>query len=185
MSGRAPTRDGAGREVALRRKVLLVDPERCDGCAKCVEACSEFHTASVDPDRSRIRVLALAAAASPERSEREGERAELFVPSTCQQCETPTCAEACPTAACHRAQETHTVVIDRDVCMGCKTCIVACPFGAPSFDAVDGVSIKCDLCGGDPRCVRACGPGALEFVFADENNARRRRRHGVKAFGWR
>lgn len=180
MNGRSGARvagAGEGRvagrtAVALRGRVLSVDQERCDGCGKCVEACSEFHTGAVDPARSRIRVFGM-------------DEPELFVPSTCQHCETPACTEACPTKACHRDPGSHAVLIDGDVCMGCKTCVVACPFGAPSFDPVRGVSVKCDYCGGEPRCVAVCAPGALSYVHADENNARRRRRHVVKAFGWK
>lgn len=153
-------------------KVLVVDQERCDGCGKCVEVCARFHAGTPDPGRSRIRVL-------------QFEDFELFVPSTCQHCETPFCTEACPTKACHRDERSRTVIIDREVCMGCKTCIVACPFGAPSFDEAEGISIKCDYCDGDPQCVAVCEPGALEYVYSDENNSRRRRRHGLKVFGWR
>ncbi|MCL5735721.1 MAG: 4Fe-4S dicluster domain-containing protein [Actinobacteria bacterium] len=149
-----------------------MDQERCDGCAKCAEACSLFHTGTSDPARSRIRILGL-------------ENHQLFAPSTCQHCETPFCTEACPTRACHRDEESHAVLIDPEVCMGCKTCIVACPFGAPTFDELEGVSIKCDYCQGEPQCVAVCEPGAISYVFSDENNLRRRRRHGLKVYGWR
>jgi len=160
------------RGPAVQGRVLLVDPERCDGCGECVEACALFHTGTSDIARSRIRVFSMGSL-------------ELFVPSTCQHCETPSCTEACPTKACHRDPVTHTVLIDADVCMGCKTCVVACPFGAPSFDEAEGVSIKCDYCGGEPACVAACKSGAIEYSYAADGSIRRRRRHVLKAFGWK
>jgi Fe-S-cluster-containing dehydrogenase component len=47
-------------------------------------------------------------------------------------------------------------------------CILACPFGAPSFDPIERVTMKCDLCGGDPECVKLCSSEALKFVRADK-----------------
>lgn len=172
MSGRGGSEIARGREPAVHGRVLLVDPDRCDGCGACVEACALFHTGTPDAARSRIRVLGMGSL-------------ELFVPSTCQHCETPSCTEACPTKACHRDPGSHTVLIDADVCMGCKTCVVACPFGAPSFDEAEGVSIKCDYCSGEPACVTVCKPGAIEYAHADDGNVRRRRRYGLKVFGWK
>jgi Fe-S-cluster-containing dehydrogenase component len=60
------------------------------------------------------------------------------------------------------------MIIDKDKCLGCKMCIIACPFGAPSFDPVDRVTIKCDLCEGDPECVKLCPSETLKFVRADK-----------------
>ena len=155
----------------MRGRVLVVDQDRCDGCRRCEEACSLHHTGKVDCSRSRISVFEL-------------EDRQLFVPSTCQHCERPFCAEACPTGACRRDPATHAVIIDPNVCMGCKTCVVACLFGGPRFDEELGVSVKCEYCAGDPACVAACAPGALSYVFADENNIRRRRISGARYSGW-
>ena len=59
-------------------------------------------------------------------------------------------------------------VIDKDKCIGCKTCILACPFGAPFFDKTDRITVKCDYCDGEPQCVRFCETGAIKFVDASE-----------------
>jgi len=142
--------------------VLLLDEEACSGCMLCVLGCAIACTEEADAGRSRIRVYA-------------GAEEGRFVPLTCQQCEDAFCTEACPTKACHREDETGIVVIDEERCIGCRTCIVACPFGAPSFDEKAGVTVKCDCCNGDPQCVRLCEPGAISFVAVDESSLRKRR----------
>jgi Fe-S-cluster-containing hydrogenase component 2 len=70
----------------------------------------------------------------------------------------------CPVKALSRDEELGRVVIDYDVCIGCKFCIVVCPFGGMGFDAMAKRVIKCDLCDGDPNCVKACSTDALQFV---------------------
>ena len=57
--------------------------------------------------------------------------------------------------------------ISAEVCVGCKVCSIACPYGAINYDADSGVVTKCDLCGGEPMCVEACPTPALAFVDKD------------------
>ena len=149
----------------MNGRVLLVDEAKCNGCMQCVIACSIAQTGDIDRDRSHFRVW----------------RTEdcLHVPLTCHHCETPSCAEACPTKACHQDVEGGRVVIDESRCIGCQTCVVACPFGHAHFDRVARVSTKCDYCDGQPECVRVCEPGAVRYLFADESSARRRRESAV------
>ena len=86
------------------------------------------------------------------------------MPVVCQQCEEPACANICPVQAISRDVDTDAVVVDYDLCVGCRMCVVACPFGAVAFDMDRRQAIKCDLCGGvEPWCVRFCEPGALTF----------------------
>ncbi len=59
-------------------------------------------------------------------------------------------------------------VVDPGKCIGCKTCIIACPFGAPSFDHVDRVTIKCDYCSGEPQCARFCDVHAIRYADVSE-----------------
>ncbi|ADG81582.1 4Fe-4S dicluster domain-containing protein [Thermincola potens] len=84
----------------------------------------------------------------------------------CRHCDEPYCIKACITGAMHRDTETGTVVNDTERCVGCWTCIVACPFGAIVRDgAGKKVAAKCDLCiekaDGRPACVANCPNGAL------------------------
>lgn len=63
--------------------------------------------------------------------------------------------------------------MNKERCIGCRVCIVACPFGAMSFDTEQHVACKCDLCGGAPKCVEICKicnpPGALKWIKAKDS----------------
>lgn len=148
-------------------KVLVVDPEKCDGCRKCETACSVFHTGADDPARSRIRIISW-------------ENIGLYLPITCQSCDQPFCTEVCPAKACRRDLKTNKVLIDKDKCIGCKTCILACPFGVPLFDKTERVTVKCDFCDGDPQCVPCCEPGALTYIGADFVGINKRKEISLK-----
>ncbi len=139
----------------MQEKVLIIDHEKCTGCRLCEMVCSVFHNGASNPSRSRIRVI-------------KWEFIGFYLPITCQNCEKPFCVEVCPTGACHRDLNTHAVLIDENKCIGCRTCIIACPFGAPSFDWVEHVTVKCDYCDGEPQCVRFCEPSAIQYVDAAE-----------------
>jgi carbon-monoxide dehydrogenase iron sulfur subunit len=139
----------------MQDKVLYIDYEKCTGCRECELACSVFHAGTSNPSHSRIKVI---------NWEWEG----IYLPMTCQNCEDPFCVEVCPTKACHVDPKLSRVVIDKDVCIGCKTCIIACPFGAPFFDYATGVSVKCDYCDGDPQCVRICKEDAIRYIDASQ-----------------
>ncbi len=146
----------------MNGKVIVVDHEKCTGCRLCEVVCSVFHTGSSNPARSRIKIV-------------KWEDSGTYLPTTCMNCEKPFCVEVCPTKACHKEADQQRVVIDKDKCIGCKTCIVACPFGAPLFDNVERVSIKCDYCDGDPQCVNFCQTKAVDYVDADRINANKKR----------
>jgi Fe-S-cluster-containing hydrogenase component 2 len=148
-------------------KVLMIDQEKCTGCRQCEMVCSVFHTGASNPSRSRIKVV-------------KWESLGFYLPMTCQHCEKPFCQEVCPTKACHRNLETYAIVIDQDKCIGCKTCIVACPFGAPFFDIKERVTVKCDYCDGDPQCVSFCEAKAIDYVDADQANLKKKREAALK-----
>jgi len=138
----------------MPEKVLVVDAKKCTGCRKCELVCSVFHTGTSDPGRSRIRVLKM-------------DEIGFYLPMSCQNCDNPFCTEVCPAKACHRDLITNKIIIDKYTCIGCKTCILACPFGIPLFDKIESVSIKCDFCDGDPQCVTFCESGAIDYVDVD------------------
>jgi Fe-S-cluster-containing hydrogenase component 2 len=135
-------------------KVLAIDHEKCTGCRQCEMVCSVFHTGSSNPSRSRIKVM-------------KWESIGFYLPMSCQNCEKPFCTEVCPTKACHRDVKNQRVIIDKDKCIGCKTCIIACPFGHPFFDIHERVTVKCDYCDGTPQCVVFCSVKAVDYVDAD------------------
>lgn len=146
----------------MHGKVLFIDPEKCTGCRLCELVCSVYHTGVSNPARSRIRVM-------------KWEHIGVYLPMTCQNCETPFCVEVCPTKACHKDLEEQRVIIDQEKCIGCKTCIIACPFSHPYFDEHDRVTRKCDYCDGNPQCVLFCEVKAVDYLDPDKIEFKRKR----------
>ena len=147
----------------MDKKVLILVQQKYTGCRLCEMVCSLFHTGASNPSRSRIEVI-------------KWEDVGLYLPMACNHCEKAYCVEVYPTKACHRAPENNNrVTVDKNLCVGCRTCVVACPFGRPFFDATERVTVKCDHCDGDPQCVRFCDVKAISFLDADKTNMARKR----------
>ena len=136
------------------QKALLIDAEKCTGCDQCELACSNVHEGNYNPSKSRIRVFAF---------EDEG----LFVPYTCTQCDDAWCQKACPVEAISVNADTGAKVVSDAMCVGCKVCTIACPFGTVNYNQASGKVLKCDLCDGDPACAKVCPTGAITYVDAD------------------
>jgi carbon-monoxide dehydrogenase iron sulfur subunit len=149
------------------QKVILVDQDKCTGCRLCEMVCSVKHEGVSNPSRARISVL---------KWFQEG----FFMPMVCQQCMEAPCVAVCPKDALSRDEELGTVKLNYDLCIGCKMCVTACPFGGMGIDTVSNEVVKCDLCDGDPQCVRFCFPGALQFVEANAVNLRKKREAATK-----
>jgi len=132
-------------------KILFVDPEKCTGCKVCELVCSLEHENEINPTKSRIHAISW---------EEEG----IDVPIVCQQCETPLCELACPKKATYRDPQTGAMLINEEECIGCRMCILVCPFGGPSINPDTRKTIKCDLCQGEPKCVEFCVTKALQYM---------------------
>jgi Fe-S-cluster-containing hydrogenase component 2 len=144
-------------------KVLMIHPEKCLGCRTCELACSFQHEGRFRPGASRIAVNTW---------DREG----FSVPLMCQQCDEAACVNVCPTGAMHHSTTNPKLVEhDKRICIGCKMCVIACPFGAARWDSGSLGITKCDTCNGSPQCVQFCPSGALEYV-EDAGQTRERRR---------
>jgi Fe-S-cluster-containing dehydrogenase component len=147
-------------------KVLVVDQDKCTGCAACEIMCSFSKNGVFNPEYSTIKVM---------RDEPTGAVCPLF----CQHCSEPACLRACPVeGAIVRDEQRGVVLIDDEVCTGCGTCMMACPYGAISVDLTtlgrpQRKMIKCDLCHGNPKCLQWCEPGALQFIESDSENVKK------------
>ncbi len=73
------------------------------------------------------------------------------------------------------------MVTDRDLCIGCRMCVVACPFGGTSVDADERTVIRCDLCEGEPKCAENCPYEAIVYVDEDRQGLHKKRR-GAERF---
>ena len=169
---------------SLVRWGLLIDTAKCaTGCDACVTACNNEHnledTGRPETDSQWIRKLDLV-------DKQTGHVSSL--PMLCQHCENPPCVDVCPTGASFR-REDGIVLVDKHTCIGCRYCVVACPYKARSFVHENlsnqkswsprgkGTVEGCNLCVHRidqdrlPACVEACntaGNGAM--VFGDLNN---------------
>jgi len=70
------------------------------------------------------------------------------------------------------------MITDEAICVGCESCIYACPYAAPKIHPLSGKTVTCDLCSGQPHCVQVCTTGALSFVPVEHATLKRRRRIG-------
>jgi tetrathionate reductase subunit B len=163
---------------------MLIDATRCaDGCNACVEACGQENgfTSGIDL-RQRpqwIRKIEL-------KEIKTGRAA--WAPMMCQHCAQPPCVDVCPTGASFKRAD-GIVLVDRHACIGCRYCMMACPYKARSFvhEAVanqksdvprgKGTVESCTLCvhridrGQAPACVQACAQvGNAAMLFGDLND---------------
>ena len=147
---------------------ILVDTTRCTGCETCVLACKKANGHGPDrlgPGQEAVDSL------SPRRYttilRRPGNH---FVKMQCQHCLEPACASACPVGALQKSPS-GPVIYDADLCIGCRYCMVACPYGVPRYEWDEAAPFvrKCELCQPllkqekRPACVAACPHDALGF----------------------
>lgn len=133
------------------QKILIINPEKCTGCRICEQVCAFHHERECNPAKSRIHII-------------KWEKGGLDVPMVCQQCDIPVCEKICPVRAISRDPKTGAMVINHDICIGCRMCLIICPLGGPSIDVEKKRTIKCDLCEGDPICSKFCPTGAIEYI---------------------
>jgi len=160
---------------------FYTDTTVCIGCKACEVACKEWNQLpaanggvralsgnSYDNTRRldgiHWRHVKFIEQFSPDR--RDGRW--LMMSDVCKHCVQAGCLEVCPTGAIIRT-EFDTVVIQSDVCNGCRDCIAACPFGVIELNPVSGTAQKCTLCydrlqhGLEPACAKACPTASIQF----------------------
>lgn len=140
------------------------DQTRCAGCKTCQVACKDKNKLGVGPVLRKVGSFQVGKFPSVRM---------YHVSASCNHCASPACMAKCPTGAITKAED-GTVVRDAEACIGCSSCVNACPFGHPQIDEVTGLSVKCDGCiewreaGYLPACVEACPYRALDFGDVDE-----------------
>lgn len=135
---------------------ILIQPEICDGCMDCKEACEGLYGASCIMIR-----------------EVEG----YYYPIICQHCEDAPCEKICPTEAMEKDH------INHEKCIGCSLCMLICPFGSISMH--DRKSYKCTQCTNEdmPACIKACSKRAIYIVNTEEMKLEKQTKHIHKIAG--
>ncbi len=154
-------------------KRIYAIPDWCVDCKRCEIACKAQH--SPWPG-DIVKAFKLAGDDIHNRVRVEGDSLLSFA-SNCRHCAKPKCIEGCISGAMQRDPQTGVVTSDPARCVGCRTCVSMCPFGAITVvpSGVKSVALKCDLCGdgagtpGEPSCVAACPNRALIYVESEAN----------------
>jgi len=141
-------------------KRIYVKEEVCIGCHLCEVYCQVEHSQSKDI------IKAFKKETPPLPRARVEEKSPIFFSVRCQHCDEPYCVYVCLTGALTRDHETGIVSVDEERCVGCWTCMLACPCGAIHQDIGQGRTVKCDLCPETdiPACVANCPNEALLHV---------------------
>ncbi len=145
--------------------VFTFDPDKCSACSSCMIACTDQNDIDLAAGDVCFRKTY-----NTELKTADGQLYCAYLSTACMHCVDAPCVSACPVGCISKDPETGFTVYDNTNCIGCKSCAMACPFGAPRYRKEDGKMVKCDGCnervkaGMKPACVRACSFGALDCV---------------------
>ena len=178
------------RQAPDRQLGLVIDLDICVGCHACAVNCKEWNAGGHSAPMTDWN--AYGGAANDDglddgawgvwfnriHAYEAGEGADsrtVYFPRSCLHCEDAKCVTVCPTGASYKRVSDGIVLVDADLCIGCKLCSWACPYGAREYDASDGVMKKCTLCVDRiynenlpaaervPACVSTCPAGARHY----------------------
>lgn len=141
-----------------------IDQRKCIGCHACTTACKSENEVPLSVDRTWVKYVEKGTYPNAQRH---------FGVLRCNHCAKPPCVDICPVTAMFK-REDGIVEFDKDVCIGCKGCIAACPYDAIYIDPEEGTAAKCNFCshrldvGLEPACVVVCPEEALVFGDLDD-----------------
>jgi len=172
-----------------KRWGLLIDTTKCaEGCNDCVNACATEHGFIDDPNRENFPKQAAQWIRKVELRDKQTGK-ETSLPLLCQHCEHPPCVDVCPTGASFKRAD-GIVLVDKHICIGCRYCMMACPYKARSFihESLEnqkpysprgkGTVESCTFCvhrvdsDQQPACVEACSEADHKaMLFGDMNDS--------------
>ena len=177
----------------MKNFAILTDVTKCIGCEECVQACQKAYALPPEkPWRWLKKITDLSSSRWTTILRMGGKDGDRFVRKQCRHCLQPACVEACIVGALQKTEE-GPVIYDRDLCIGCRYCMVACPWEIPRYSWEDAVPYiqKCNLCyervkneGKQPACVEACPTQATIFGDRDELLAEAQRRLKAEPDKW-
>lgn len=171
----------------MTRLAMSIDLDTCIGCNACTIACKAEH--GTQPGVFWGYVLQKEYGRTPDVT-------RLFLPVLCNHCEKPSCEEVCPTGATYKGEQ-GVVLVDYEKCIGCKTCMAACPYGVRYYiereefyfqntpipygigelSGYEHIVQKCDFCidrlesAGEPKCVEVCPTSCRSFGDLDDEES--------------
>jgi carbon-monoxide dehydrogenase iron sulfur subunit len=149
------------------KKIIYIDVEKCLACRSCEIQCAVAHSAA----KSLLGALREDPLPLPRVQVEAAE--DLALPLQCRHCEEAPCVTVCPGKGLRKLGPEQPVIFEQERCIGCMTCVLACPFGLIRPDRGHAV-VKCDFCierqqaGEEPACVAACPTGAIQVRALDE-----------------
>ena len=155
---------GTAVRETLPSWVKIIDQHRCIGCHACTVACKAENDVPLGVNRTFVKEV---------ESGRYPETTRVFQVTRCNQCDDAPCTTVCPTRAMYRRAD-GIVDFDRQICIGCKACLNACPYDAIYIDPVSNSAEKCNFCAHridrqlEPACVSVCPTEAI--IVGDRRN---------------
>lgn len=153
----------AGKFPYSPHYTMVIRQNRCIDCERCMDAC--VSTNHVPSYGYRTKIM------EQERALINGEKERIFMPVLCNHCNRPPCVRVCPTTATYKDKKNGIVMMDYKRCIGCKTCMAACPYNARYFKEENRAVDKCNFCfdtrlsKGETKtaCAAACPAGVRIF----------------------
>lgn len=157
----------------MKQYGFYFDSDRCTGCKTCELACKDYKDLGTDVNFRRIYEYTGGTWNQQSDGCWHQDVFAYYMSISCNHCADPACTKVCPTGAMHKNADGF-VIVNEEICIGCRYCHMACPYDAPQYDAQKGHMTKCDGCysrvksGQKPICVDACPLRALDFAPIDE-----------------
>ena len=154
----------------MTQYAIAIDLNRCVGCMACNSACKTANGVPIGSFWNKVMRV------GPNPAYEGAEWPDIewyYLPVQCQHCAEPECVKVCPTGASHKLAD-GTVQIDKEKCIGCQFCAMACPYGVRYLNEEERVVEKCTLCeqqiaqGELPQCVAQCVGMAKWFGDLDQ-----------------
>lgn len=158
----------------MSQQAFYFDGTRCTGCKTCAMACKDQKDLDIGMAFRHVYEVTLGDTEKDADGIFTTNCVSYSLSESCNHCDTPACFAQCPQGAIVKDGDTGLVTIDEEKCIGCGTCVLACPYGAPKLDEKKKKAVKCDGCadrvaaGEKPVCVEACPARALDFGSVEE-----------------
>ena len=151
-----------------KQMAFYIEQKHCTGCGACQIACKDKNNLPRGQNFRQVHAYEGGSAKVKGNVVHQSVYA-YWVPVSCNHCVNAECIIICPSGAIHKRTEDGLVLVNEELCTGCRRCLAVCPYQAPQFDATTGKMKKCDFCqdllleGKPPACISACPMRVLGY----------------------